>query len=202
MKYSEDEKKVLALMDRTDFKAISKNEVISIFSKIADLRPEVAKEVLTKYPEFVGLIKTTMADYRDELSRVIESDDESLKGVFGIADKEIDNTADARKEYYEFANNIREDISKCLENPDLTPEERKELIDREMDILKAVDNKDTECRNAETKIVDMVDRKDDQKRQFNWNLVKTASYVALFGVAIGFGVLGGNLEFKLSNLKA
>ena len=55
MEYTPMEKDVLAMMQRTDFKNISKGDVISFASKIGELRPEVAKEVLAQFPEFVGL---------------------------------------------------------------------------------------------------------------------------------------------------
>ena len=53
MEYTPMEKDVLAMMQRTDFKNLSKGDVISFASKIGELRPEVAKEVLAQFPEFV-----------------------------------------------------------------------------------------------------------------------------------------------------
>ena len=49
MEYTSNEKQILSLMERTDFKNISKSDVISFASKLGELRPEVAKEVLVKY---------------------------------------------------------------------------------------------------------------------------------------------------------
>ncbi len=46
MEYTPMEKDVLDMMQRTEFKNISKGDVISFASKIGELRPEVAKEVL------------------------------------------------------------------------------------------------------------------------------------------------------------
>ena len=43
MEYTDDEHKILSIMKRTDFKNISKSDVISFASKIEELRPEVAK---------------------------------------------------------------------------------------------------------------------------------------------------------------
>ena len=60
MEYTSNEKQILSLMERTDFKNISKSDVISFASKLGELRPEVAKEVLAQFPEFVGLMKTTL----------------------------------------------------------------------------------------------------------------------------------------------
>ena len=47
MEYTSNEKQILSLMERTDFKNISKSDVISFASKLGELRPEVAKEVLS-----------------------------------------------------------------------------------------------------------------------------------------------------------
>lgn len=51
MEYTPMEKSVLFLMQRTDFKDISKSDVISFASKLGELRLEVAKEVLEQFPE-------------------------------------------------------------------------------------------------------------------------------------------------------
>lgn len=46
-----------------------------------------------------------------------------------------------------------------------------------MEILKAVSEKDTEIRVHETETVKMVDKKDSEKRQFNWRVIGAASAV-------------------------
>ena len=51
MEYTQLEKDILAMMQRTDFKNISKGDVISFASKLGELRLEVAKEVLAQFPE-------------------------------------------------------------------------------------------------------------------------------------------------------
>lgn len=48
---------------------------------------------------------------------------------------------------------------------------------QEMEILKAVSEKDTEIRVHETETVKMVDKKDSEKRQFNWRVIGAASAV-------------------------
>lgn len=66
-----------------------------------------------------------------------------------------------------------------------------------MEILKTVSEKDTEIRSQETETVQMVDKKDSEKRQFNWGIVKVASSVLVDGLVIGVSVLGGNVNIKL-----
>ena len=197
MEYSNTEKQVLSLMQRTDFKNLSKTDVVSIFSQLSQLRPEVAKEVLSQFPEFVKLIQTSMTEYKEELEKIISSDDESLKAFYGISEKDLDTTAESRKQFYEFAEKVHTDISKCLDKPDLTKEERSDMLDREMEILKVVGEKDSEIRDHETEILRMTEKKDSEKRQFNWRIIGTASAVVIGVLGIGASILGGNVNFKL-----
>lgn len=171
--------------------------VLSIASKLSELRPDVAKEVIAQFPEFVKLIQSSMSEYKDILGNIISSDDESIKQVYAIADKELNISADSRKQFYDFAEKVHADLSKCLDNPQLSAEEREAILEKEMEILRTVSEKDTEIRSQETETVHMVDKKDSEKRQFNWGIVKVASSVLVAGLVIGVSVLGGNVNIKL-----
>lgn len=197
MEYTPIEKQALDMMKRTDFKNLSKTDVLSIASKLGELRPDVAKEVIAQFPEFAKLIQSSMEEYKDILGNIISSDDESIKQVYAIADKDMDTSADSRKQFYDFAGKVHADLSKCLDNPDLTAEERKDILAQEMEILKAVSEKDTEIRTHETETVKMVDKKDSEKRQFNWGVIKVASTVLVVGLSIAASALGGNFNLKL-----
>ena len=65
MQYTDMEKQVLSLMERTDFKNLSKSDIISYASKLNELRPEVASQVLAQFPELAGLIKSSLSEYKD-----------------------------------------------------------------------------------------------------------------------------------------
>ena len=197
MEYTAIEKQALDMMKRTDFKNLSKTDVLSIASKLGELRPDVAKEVIAQFPEFAKLIQSSMEEYKDILGNIISSDDESIKQAYVIADKDMDTSADSRKQFYDFAGKVHADLSKCLDNPDLTAEERKDILAQEMEILKAVSEKDTEIRTHETETVRMVDKKDSEKRQFNWGVIKVASTVLVVGLGIAASALGGNFNLKL-----
>lgn len=123
MDYSPMEKDILALMQRTDFKNLSKGDIISFASKIGELRPEVAKEVLAQFPEFVELMKSALSEYKGMLDSIISSDDASIKNYYSIADKELGSAADSRKQFFDMVRQAQEDCSKLLENPNLSPEE-------------------------------------------------------------------------------
>lgn len=197
MEYTPIEKQVLALMERTDFKNLSKNDVISYASKLGELRPEVAKEVLAQFPEFVGLMKTALTEYKGMLDSIIESDDESLKQYFDVANKELDNADESRKQFYSFVESVRSDYSKCLDNPNMTPEQQMEILEREMELVKIADKKDSEVRAQEIEIEHTADKKDSEKRAFNWKLVGGISAALVTVVGISAGVLGGNFNIKL-----
>lgn len=197
MEYTNNEKQILSLMERTDFRNLSKNDVLSYASKLNELRPEVAQQVIAQFPELAKLIQSTMAEYKDILEKIVASDDESTNQVYGVINKEVDNAAESRKEFIEYADKVRADLSKCLDNPNLTAEQQKDILDRQMEIFKAVDKKDTEIREHEMEMARMADKKDTEKKEFNWKVLGAASFVVFTAVGIGTAVLGGKFDFKL-----
>ena len=196
MEYTEKEKQILDLIERTDFKNLSKNDFMSYASKLHELRPEVASQVIAQFPELASLIKSTLAEYKGMLDAVISSDDSSVNQVYGILNKEMDNAAASRSEYISFAEKVQADCSKCLDNPDMTAEQRREILDREIEILRMIDKKDTEIRAEEREVSQTADTKDSEKRMFNWKLIATASTFVLATVGIGTAMLGGKFDIK------
>lgn len=199
MKYTPDEQQALDMMKRTDFQNLSKNDVISIVSQVSKLKPDVQKEFIAQFPELVKLFQSSMADYKDILGDIIASDDESINRVYAVVNKNMDISAESRRQFHDLAAQLHADLSKCLDNPNLTAEERQNIIEREMEILKAVSDKDTEIRNHEKEIVKMVDKKDSEKRQFNWGLIKVASTVLVVSLGIAASTFGNNFILKLPN---
>ena len=197
MEYTPIEKDVLSLMQRTDFKNLSKNDVISFASKLGELRPEVAKEVLAQFPEFVGLMKSTLTEYKGMLDSIVESDDDSIKEYYAVANKEMGSAADSRKQFYDFVKQVQADCSKLLDNPNLSPEMIMEILNRESELVKMANEKDSEIREQEKEIEDKVNKKDTEKREFNWKLVGGISMAVLTVAGISASVLGGKFDFKL-----
>lgn len=197
MEYTPVEKDVLSLMQRTDFKNLSKNDVISFASKLGELRPEVAKEVLAQFPEFVGLMKSTLTEYKGMLDSIVESDDDSIKEYYAVANKEMDSVVDSRKQFYDFVKQVQADCSKLLDNPNLSPEMIMEILNRESELVKMANEKDSEIREQEKEIEDKVNKKDTEKREFNWKLVGGISMAVLTVAGISASVLGGKFDFKL-----
>lgn len=197
MEYTDKEKQVLELIEKTDFKNLSKNDFMSYASKLNELRPEVATQVIAQYPELANLLKSALIEYKGILENVITSDDASLNQVYEIINKDLDTAASNRTEYINFAEKVRSDCSKCLENPNMSPEQQQEILEREIEILRMIDQKDTEIRAQEQDAIQIADKKDSEKRTFNWKLIGAASTVVLAAIGIGTAVLGGKLDIKL-----
>lgn len=197
MEYTDSEKQLLAMLERTDFKHLSKDDLFSYASKLNELRPEVATQVIAQFPELAKLIRATLAEYKGMLDSVIASDDTSLKQVYGLIEKDMDHAAASRSEYVAFAEKVRADCSKCLENPEMTPEQQMEIIEKEIEILRMVHDKESESRNQEQDDLKLADKKDSEKRMFNWRVIGKASTLVLIAAGIGTAMLGGKFDVKL-----
>ena len=82
--------------------------------------------------------------------------------------KELDEVDASRKEFIEFADRVRADLSKCLDDPELTAEEKREIREQEMEILRMVDDKDREIRDQEIGVAPIADKKASENKSFNW----------------------------------
>ena len=201
MEYTIEEKGILDLMGRTDFRNLSKGDVISYASKLAELRPEVARDVLAQYPQFVDLMKTALSEYRQEIDKIIESDDASIEHYYRYTEKDQAESSKSRTEYYDFLKQVQADYSKCLYNPNLTPEIMMEMLKEETKLAEMAAAKDKEIREHDEKIEEKVNAKDSEKRAFNWKLAGGASLALAVTVGIAASVLGGDFNFKLPTKK-
>lgn len=170
MEYNALEKHTLDILGRTDFKAIKKDEIVSITSMLSNMRPEVAKEAIKQFPELANLLKSSLSEYKEMLSKIVESDDDSLQHVYGSANKAMDDATLGRTEFMALAEQVRNDYSKRLDNEDLTPEEKSEILKGEMEILKIVDSKEKEVREQQERILSTIDKKDSEKGNSTGNL--------------------------------
>ena len=155
------------------------------------------EEVIAQFPELAKLIQSTATEYKGMLETIIASEDESIKQVYGILDKELDSAAESRKEYSQLASQVLDDLSKGLSDPNLSEEEKSKIRTQEIEVLKMVGEKDTEIREQEKEIVNTADKKDSEKRAFNWKTIGIASMFAVTVVGIGAAALGGNFNVKL-----
>ncbi len=197
MEYTKEEQAVLDLMGRTNFKNPSKQECINLVYQLAQLPDDSYSKVLEHFPELVDLLKNMLVEYKDILGKVSQSDDKSLNHVYATGDKVIDANMEGLHEINELAGKVQADLSKELDNPSLSPEDRKAIREQEMEILRIASEKESEvgARNMEIEKID--DRKDTEKREFDWNVIKTAGAVAICFASIATTVLvGGKAHAK------
>lgn len=112
-------------------------------------------------------MKSSLTEYKEMLDTIVSSDDASIKEYYGVANKEMDQAADSRKQFYAFVKQVQADCSKLLDNPNLPPEMMIEILNR-----------------------------DSEKREFNWKLVGGISFALMTVAGISAGVLGGKFNLK------
>lgn len=197
MQYSPIEQELLSALERTDFKNLSKNDFLSFTSRLGDVSPEVAKEILAQYPQLVNFISSTTREYLNTIDKIIASEEKSFDQYCETARKGMDNAAESRRQFYDFLKQVRADYSKCLENPNLSPEERAEIFNRLDKLVKMAAEKDAEIRNHEKEIKDDVDKKESEKRASNWKLLGAGAVVCIAVIGIGASVLAGKFDLNL-----
>lgn len=199
MEYTLAERKVLDMMKRTNFKNLSKNDVISYASKLSELRPEIAKEVLAQFPEFVSLINSNFSEFKGILDDIMDSDDASLEKYYEFVSKDQENSSNSRAEFYSLIKEIQSDYSKILGTPDLSVEQKLRIMDKERELIDIANIKDTEIRDHEERLETKINLKDSEKRKFNWKLASAAGFALTIVVGLSASVLGGDLNLKLPN---
>lgn len=200
MEYPKEAQEVLKIMKRTDFKNISKNEVISLASKLGELNPEVAKDIVAQFPEAVGMMNNAFSEYKEILEDIVKSDDESTNNYYKINEKGLDGAEKARADFKELASKVLDDYSKMIHDPDIGIDERLDILKREIEILALIDKHDNEVFNEKKHYENKVFEKDTEKKQFNWKTLGVASAVVITVVGAGIATYtGGDFKIQLPN---
>lgn len=197
MEYTPAEKDLLSILQRTDFKNLSKNDFISYTSKLGEMRPEVAKEILAQFPQLVGLMTSATREYMAALDNIIANEQKNFAMYHETTKQEMNSATESRKQFYDFLKQSHDTYSKCLENPDLSPEERTDILNRLDKLVKMASEKDTEIRNQEREIEDKVNKKDTEKSASNWKIAAACGTAFLGVIGIGASVLGGKFGIKM-----
>ena len=202
MEYNNAELLALNLMERTDFKNIKRNEMASFASMLAELRPDVAKEIIAKFPELADFMKTTLVEYRTILENIIKADDGSLNNYYKINHEGLDDIKDARIYYKDICEKVLTNLDKLLDDDDLSVEESLKIINQQKEILELVNKHDEMAFEQEKYYEEKANIKDSEKRQFSWKTIGTIS-----GAIVGVSVItvaalsGGNINLKLPDKK-
>lgn len=192
MENSLDKQELMKMMNRTNLQHITTNEIINLVSKFNNLTPEAQKEMIKMFPELSNFLTEQGQTVKSELEATLKSDDESLKRTFNTYDKALDLNKDGKVQYSEMIKASLDNLNQLLENPDLSSEERKDIQNQQLELLKMYDDFNDKTLAHEKDILDMADKKDSEKRKNNTELFKIASTVVVALSAIGAYLLGGN----------
>ena len=153
------EKEVLQKLDIPNFRHMSKEKIMEFTSLIPNMEPEVAKCALQQFPNFTQMASQVVSCYKDVMLETLKSNSLSTKSFMESCDTVID-------------------ALKPLLNEKLSFNQKKEIIDKIMEILKMKNDKDSE------------------QKQWLGNIVKTASITATAIVAIVGSIIGVNIKLK------
>ncbi len=129
------EEQVLSRLDIPDFRHLSKDKVMTFFSMLPNMDPEVAKKVIEQFPSYANAVRAVASDFKS------------------IIDKALSDNAESTKAYYQNCNTIIVALSKMLERDDLTFEEKQYIIEKMLEVEAHIREKDTENKKHGIRIV-------------------------------------------------
>lgn len=155
------EQQVLDKLDIADWRHMSKDKIVGFISAIPDMNPEVAKAALAQFPEYVRFSTETLNACKDYISESMTKANDSQKIVLEAYSK------------------VLNDISERLKDGALSEEEREQLSNMQIELLNAMNAKDSEFKAF---IKDMV-------KQY---VIPAAGVVVAVGGAIGIKFIRKN----------
>ena len=194
MQYSPEQQECLNLMGRTNFKSIPRDEIVSLIAKIRQLNPTEQQEVIKQFPEFAALIKKGFTDYKNTIEAIIKNEEKITNHSIDEINQILDNSHKNYEKFLDMAKLYLTDCSKCLNNPNLSAEAQKEILDREERIIKISNQKEIEMRQENTNGIEKIEKISTESRKFKWGLLKNASYFMIGSLILGIGFVAG-IEF-------
>lgn len=145
--------------------------------------------------------KESVNNLKEAITKIINSDDASLKRYYDIIDKELENTATSREEYNAIAKDLLEKYFNQLEKECLSEDERKSIEEKIAEVFKSAGEKDSEIREYEKILEEKANEKDSEKRRFGESVLKYVGFAALMVAAFSFGAISGDTNIKLPGKK-
>ena len=124
------EKQVLEMLGIPDFRHLSKDRIMSFTSALPQMEPQVAIAALQQVPHFADTSLEIMRIYKETVSQTLAEDQENVQSFNASCDMVL---------------GLLETLS---QNDDLSFEQKNELIDRMMAVLKMKSDKDTETKRC------------------------------------------------------
>lgn len=129
------EKQVLDQLGIPDFRHLSKDKVMTFFSMLPSMNPDVAQKAIEQFPIYADLVKEVVGDFMEIVNTVLT---ENAK----------DNQA-----YYEGCHIILTALSRQLEKDNLSFNERKDIIEQLLEVEDRMNKKNTENKEFFLKII-------------------------------------------------
>lgn len=155
------EKQVLNKLDIPDFRHLSKEKIMTFFSMLSNMDPEVAKKAIEQFPSYADAVKEVVSEYMTFFTKALSDNNESVQA------------------YYSICNAILKQLSKMLEKDELSFEEKSYIIEKMMEIESRVNEKDTENKRHRLRICAFV---------ATGFVIVIAGLAAVLGVNSGFSV--------------
>lgn len=81
------EEKMLKTLDIPDWRHMTKDKVLEFASQMYKLDPEVAKQAINQFPNFSEMGINIVANLKDSLTEICESDDKHMDKAYAINEK-------------------------------------------------------------------------------------------------------------------
>ena len=153
-------------------KEVSKIDVINLLNSNTNIKSEVT---ITSIENMKGIIDT-----------ILEKDQDSVEQVFDILSKELDNSNN-KNEFYELCKKVRADYSKALDDSNLSETERKEILNREMQIIEIAFEMEKDKQKNDMEIARIGSEKYSENKKFLWSVLGVAGAVVLTTIGVKFG---------------
>lgn len=196
MEFSPNEQRLFEDLQRTDFNNLSKNDFLSFTSRLGEINPEVAKELISQFPQLFAFFTSIVHDNMEIIHNISENEEKRFEKYHETIDQELKNASESRKLFYGFAMQVHLDFIKCLENPNLSHIERMEILDRSLELLRIVKEKDSEIRDYEREMEDKENKKDTEKKESAWRISAGIAGIIILTVGIGAAIYGGKIDFN------
>lgn len=159
------EQEVLHQLNIPDFRHITKDKVMEFASILNNMEPDVAKKAIDQFPEFSHMALEALQDYKQILDNSLNSNDKSTKRVYDIYDSVISA------------------LNACLNQENLSFEEKKFYLEQMIVVAR------------------MADQKDSENKRFNWCTIAAGATAVVFIIGFGASLLGGSSRLKLPKSK-
>ena len=74
----------------SNFRELSKDKVIELFSIFDEIDPEISKAIIEQFPNFSSTVLDAYKEYGDTVSKIVDASKDSSNELFKIYNREID----------------------------------------------------------------------------------------------------------------